>query len=107
MKSKSQITVSPNPAGKLTFDVAVRDSGGETLHRVTVSPADAAVFAGSGVDPADIVKAAMNFLLDREPKESILRAFDIAVIRRYFPEFDEAFPAYLSRPGGGTGKRAP
>jgi len=48
----------------------------------------------------------MAFLLDREPKESILGAFDISVIRRYFPEFDEAFPAYLARPAGETGKGA-
>jgi len=38
-----------------------------------------------------------TYLLDREPKESTLPAFDIAVIRRYFPGFDEVFPAYLAR----------
>ena len=48
----------------------------------------------------------MAFLLDREPKESILGAFDINVVRRYFPEFDKAFPAYLAQLGGETGKRA-
>ena len=40
----------------------------------------------------------MRFLLDREPKESILGAFDMGVIRRYFPEFDDALPGYLARP---------
>ena len=39
----------------------------------------------------------MRFLLDREPKESILATFDMRVIRRYFPEFDDAFPGYLAR----------
>ena len=38
----------------------------------------------------------MRFLIDREPQEAILSAFDIRVIRRYFPEFDDAFPDYLS-----------
>ena len=42
----------------------------------------------------------MRFLLDREPKESIMNAFDIGVVRRYFSEFDDAFPAYLVRSGG-------
>jgi hypothetical protein len=28
------------------------------------------------------------------------RAFDIRVIRRYFPEFDDAFSGYLARLGG-------
>ena len=106
MNSKSQITASADPARKLAFDVVVRDPGGESRHRVPVSPEDEAVFGRFGADAARVVEAAMAFLLDREPKESILGAFDIAVIRRYFPEFDEAFPAYLGRPGGGTGNRA-
>jgi hypothetical protein len=28
------------------------------------------------------------FLLKREPKESILRSFDLTVISRYFPEYE-------------------
>jgi hypothetical protein len=42
----------------------------------------------------------MRFLIDREPKESILSAFDMRVVRRYFPEFDDAFPDYLAGLGG-------
>jgi hypothetical protein len=42
----------------------------------------------------------MRFLLDREPKESILSAFDTDAVRRYFPEFDDALPGYLARLGG-------
>ena len=41
--------------------------------------------------------AAFRFLLDREPKESILRRFDVAVISRYFPEFERELPRYLAR----------
>ena len=41
----------------------------------------------------------MRFLLDREPKESILSAFDMRVVQRYFPEFEDAFPGYLARLG--------
>jgi hypothetical protein len=36
-----------------------------------------------------------QFLLEREPKESILRRFDVTVISRYFPEFEREFPHYL------------
>ena len=42
-------------------------------------------------------QAAFRFLLDREPKESILRRFDVTVISRYFPEFEREFPHYLSQ----------
>ena len=101
-----KIIVSTSSAGELTFDVVVREPRGESRHRVTVSPSDAARFAKLGADPACAVEAAMAFLLDREPKESILGAFDIDVVRRYFPEFDKALPAYLARSGGDAGSRA-
>ena len=34
------------------------------------------------------VERCFAFLLEREPKESILRRFDVSVIARYFPEFE-------------------
>jgi hypothetical protein len=36
-------------------------------------------------------------LLEREPKESILRRFDVKAISRYFPEFEREMPRYLSQ----------
>jgi hypothetical protein len=36
-------------------------------------------------------------LLDREPKESILRHFDVTAISSYFPEFEREMPRYLSQ----------
>jgi hypothetical protein len=94
------ISVLADPAHALTFDVVVRDARGESRHRVTVHAEDAGRWARLGAGPAHCVEAAMRFLLDREPKESILDAFDMRVIRRYFPEFDEAFPGYLARSPG-------
>jgi hypothetical protein len=34
------------------------------------------------------VRRSFEFLLDNEPKESILARFDLAVIGRYFPQFE-------------------
>jgi hypothetical protein len=34
------------------------------------------------------VRKSFLFLLEREPKESILRSFDLTVISRYFPEYE-------------------
>ncbi len=89
------ISVTPDPARALTFDVVVRDRLGQSRHRVTIDPDEIQRWAKLGADPSRCVEAAMRFLLDREPKESILSAFDMSVIRRYFPEFDDAFPSYL------------
>ena len=47
--------------------------------------------------PERCLEAAFRFLLDREPKESILARFDISVISRYFPEFEQELPRYLAR----------
>ncbi len=48
--------------------------------------------------PERCLEAAFRFLLDREPKESILGRFDVTVISRYFPEFERELPRYLAAP---------
>jgi hypothetical protein len=99
------ISITPDSAHALTFDVVVRDARGESRHRVTMQAAEAERWARLGAEPSHCVEAAMRFLVEREPKESILGAFDMRDIRRYFPEFDDAFPGYLARrgdPGGDT-----
>lgn len=102
--SGATISVSPTPVHRLTFDVVVRDARGESRHRVTMRAGDAERWARLGAKPLHCVEAAMRFLLDREPKESILGAFDMGVIRRYFPEFDDALPGYLAQSGGEPGR---
>jgi hypothetical protein len=46
------------------------------------------------LSPEECVRSAFLFLLDREPRESILRRFDISVIGRHFPDFGREFPRY-------------
>ncbi len=85
-------------ADPLEFDVAVREETGATRHRVTLSQQDyRRLTAGRGT-PEACVEAAFRFLLDREPKESILPRFDLMIIARYFPEFERALPRYLDEP---------
>jgi hypothetical protein len=100
----NRITVTPVPVHKLTFDVVVRDAHGESRHRVIVQSEDATHWVKLGAKPLLCIEAAMRFLLDREPKDSILGAFDMGVIRRYFPEFGDALPRYLARPRGKPGR---
>ena len=81
------------------FDVTVSEGASVTRHRVT---AHAGVLArmAPGVAPEEALAAAFRFLLDREPKESILSRFDVSVISSYFPEFERTLARYL--PGGGA-----
>jgi hypothetical protein len=69
--------------------VSVDDGRGlPTSHEVTVAAADLARLAPGAADPADLVRRSFAFLLVREPKESILRRFDLMTIGRYFPEYE-------------------
>jgi hypothetical protein len=67
------------------------DAGSErTRHSVRVSRADLERWGGGG-PVEELVRRSFEFLLEREPAGSILREFDLAVIQRYFPEFDQNF----------------
>ncbi len=79
----------------LEFGVTIRDGRGETSHRVMLTQDMRERLAGVRHPPEDLIHAAFRFLLDREPKESILAAFDIGTISRYFPEFERELPKYL------------
>lgn len=69
------------------LQVTVREGRGETRHRVTLQKADFADLVGHRASPEALVKESFRFLLEREPKEAILRSFDLMVIGRYFPEY--------------------
>jgi hypothetical protein len=64
------------------------------LFAVTVEDADAAELAAG--DTEALLRASFEFLLEREPVDSILRIFDLTVIERYFPEWREAMRSRFS-----------
>jgi hypothetical protein len=68
--------------------VTVSERGGETRHHVTLRKADYERLSGGKASPEALVTESFRFLLEREPKESILRSFDLTVIGRYFPEYE-------------------
>jgi len=69
--------------------VDVSDGRGSTHHLVRVSRKEFDRW-GRGRSAEDLVHDSFGFLLERESKESILREFDLSVIKRYFPEYDGA-----------------
>ena len=78
-----------------TFQVRVQDSKSVSDHEVTLTQQVYESLSRKAVPPAQFVEAAFRFLLEREPKESILSQFDVAVISRYFPEFTRTIGEYL------------
>jgi hypothetical protein len=70
------------------FEVTVKEGLEETHHRVALRKADYERLSGGKADPEALVRESFRFLLEREPKESILRSFDLTMIGRYFPEYE-------------------
>jgi hypothetical protein len=76
------------------YEVTVEEPGSTSSHLVSAA-ADDVTRLGGGADTEDLVEASFRFLLDREPKESILSSFDLSVIPRYFPDYESRIGDYL------------
>jgi hypothetical protein len=74
-------------AGGHRCEVDVVDGGSTSHHAVDVS-ADELDRWGRGRTLEELVRESFRFLLDREPKESILQEFKLSVISRYFPDYE-------------------
>jgi hypothetical protein len=84
------------PLGPRQFQVRVRDGGSETTHNVDV-PGDFESEHGLPLVPLEtLVERSFEFLLEREPANSILRSFTLDEISRYFPEYLEEIVHRLS-----------
>lgn len=44
---------------------------------------------GGKITKEELIKKSFEFLLEREPKESILSRFNIKIISNYFPEYEK------------------
>jgi hypothetical protein len=78
--------------------VTVRDARSSSTHDVTVSGDDATRLAAA-TDVGDVERLlyeTFDFLLEREPKESILSSFDLSVVSRYFPEYEHEIQSRLA-----------
>jgi hypothetical protein len=82
--SSPAVTVTAAGDDRYTVRVA-----GRTEHRVTARPEVLQRVASAGEPPEQTLRRAFDFLLEREPAESILRSFALEDIARYFPEFWE------------------
>ena len=80
----------------MRFNVTVREGDGATRHQVTLSRNMRDRLSRDGRDAPEIIGAAFRFLLAREPKESILANFDVSVISRYFPQFENELSDYFA-----------
>lgn len=71
--------------------------GADATHHVVDVEGDVLDQLASGQAPEDLVRESFVFLLEREPRESILRSFELPVIARYFAEFPDEIRRRLQR----------
>lgn len=71
-----------------TYQVTVTAQS-TTTHTVTVQADYAQKLTNGRLSNDELLKKSFEFLLQREPNTSILRSFDLSVINRYFPEYEQ------------------
>jgi len=81
-------------SGPGVYQVIV-ETGSTTQHTVTVTPEYWERLTGGGVPVETLIEKSFEFLLERESNSSILRSFDLPVIQRYFPEYENTIAKRL------------
>ena len=66
--------------------VVLGDDAGATTHEVSVDR-DTLDDLAPGTPPEELVRASFEFLLEREPREAIMRSFELPIIGRFFGDY--------------------
>ena len=85
--TRIDVTCEPTDTGWSCL-VTVSEPDGSSDHRVAVGRAHLERLAPGDATPDDLVRRSFEFMLEREPRTSILRTFELPLIGRYFPEYE-------------------
>ena len=86
--------ITVNTIDSTSFEVIVEGQT-TTTHLVTLTHLYYQKLTNNQVTPEMLVKKSFEFLLDRESNTSILSRFDLPIIERYFPEYEETIKTML------------
>jgi hypothetical protein len=87
--------ITVNTIDSTSFEVIVEGQT-TTTHLVTLTHLYYQKLAKNRVTPEVLVEKSFEFLLDRESNTSILSRFDLPIIERYFPEYEETIKTMLA-----------
>ncbi|HET7673848.1 MAG TPA: hypothetical protein VFK11_05050 [Candidatus Saccharimonadales bacterium] len=62
---------------------------GEYKYKVTFSESYYEQLTAGKISPKELLRRSFEFLIEREPPASIMRQFELPVINRYFPEYED------------------
>jgi len=71
------------------YTVIVQEGASRSQHTVTLEDAYYRKLTAGRITPEELIHRSFEFLLAREPKDSILSRFELSVIQRYFPEYEK------------------
>ena len=77
------------------FKVEIVEGETKTAHQVELNLDEYRKLTDGKISPEALIKSSFEFLLEREPKESILRSFNLSIISRYFPEYKSEIKNYF------------
>ena len=87
--------ISVQSAGTARYRVTIEQGHSKSTHEVGVSPIELTKYAGKA-SAERLVEASFEFLLEREPRESILRSFNLRDIEYYFPDYPKRIRQMLA-----------
>jgi hypothetical protein len=70
------------------FVVVVEEKGDKNWYTVTLDNDYYYLLTQAKIGKEELIRKSFQFLLEREPKESILSRFNLKTIKNYFPEFE-------------------
>lgn len=83
--------------GGWIYLVKVSDGDEHTSHEVELTKREYQELTEGNIPAETLVERCFEFLLQREPKEKILKEFNLTEIKLYFPEFDEVITQMISQ----------
>ena len=81
------LKIEKKDAGK--FLVVIDEKSSRTEHTVELDSEYYQKLTGGQITEDELIKKSFQFLLKREPKESILSKFNLKIIERYFPGYEQ------------------
>jgi hypothetical protein len=79
----------------ISFTVHVTEGDAQTVHIVEVNRPYYQKLTDARITAEELVEKSFMFLLKREPKEAILRRFNLTKISYYFPEYEKEIKNYF------------
>lgn len=81
-----QVTLSKETAESYVYMVTVDD---EHNYIVTLPKDYYARLTKGNIAPEALVRTSFDFLLEREPATSIMKEFELPIIQKFFPDFEQ------------------